>query len=204
MSAWTRCFFGGFRSNVPITLNFGNFGKFFKYVDDRYRVKNKDNDGPVLGLWLHWDSFKQFLRTRKMIVNAKIIKNFVRLAILLELATKIVIFSLSYSDSWLECYKLKLFQQSAPLNLPADSCSDGIYPVRGKCDAFYTCENGTRSENQLCPEGLLFNEFQQVCDWPHLIDCSDYSVSSESYYEGSASASEIWLGFRFVLFLFLL
>jgi len=50
-------------------------------------------------------------------------------------------------------------------------CPDGIYPVPGQCNAFFTCANGIQFEAQSCPPGLLFNPELLVCDWPDNLDC---------------------------------
>ena len=52
------------------------------------------------------------------------------------------------------------------------SCSDGIYKVDDRCDAFYMCFHGFRTEVQYCPDGLLFNNELGVCDWPDNVACS--------------------------------
>ena len=48
--------------------------------------------------------------------------------------------------------------------------ADGFYKFKNDCSAFYKCSRGlTRLRS--CPEGLLFNEADEMCDWPKHVHC---------------------------------
>ncbi|XP_052132692.1 protein obstructor-E-like [Frankliniella occidentalis] len=56
------------------------------------------------------------------------------------------------------------------------SCPDryGYFANPRQCDAYYKCNDGVASE-ELCPEGLLFNDkstpFQYPCSYPNEVQC---------------------------------
>ena len=52
-----------------------------------------------------------------------------------------------------------------------DFCPDGIYPIPEDCSGFFLCSNGIQWENQYCPDELLFNPAEGVCDWPNNVNC---------------------------------
>lgn len=47
---------------------------------------------------------------------------------------------------------------------------DGVYKYRNDCNVFYKCSRGT-TRLKRCPEGLMFNEVEEVCDWPNNVHC---------------------------------
>ncbi|XP_065077234.1 chitotriosidase-1-like [Ochlerotatus camptorhynchus] len=46
----------------------------------------------------------------------------------------------------------------------------GGFPHPEYCDKFYFCSNGQIIEFS-CPDGLLFDPFELVCNWPEQVDC---------------------------------
>lgn len=58
----------------------------------------------------------------------------------------------------------------------SDDCPepDGYFADAEQCDKYYACNNGRITE-KLCPDGMVFNDFdisQEKCDLPYNIDCS--------------------------------
>ncbi|XP_063701262.1 protein obstructor-E-like [Culicoides brevitarsis] len=58
----------------------------------------------------------------------------------------------------------------------SDDCPepDGFFADAEQCDKYYACNGGKISE-RLCPDGMVFNDFdtaQEKCDLPYNIDCS--------------------------------
>lgn len=54
---------------------------------------------------------------------------------------------------------------------------DGYFADAEQCDKYYACNNGRIAE-RLCPDGMVFNDFdisQEKCDLPYNIDCSTRS-----------------------------
>ena len=47
---------------------------------------------------------------------------------------------------------------------------DGFYKFTSDCNLFYKCSLGT-TKLKRCPEGLLFNDADEVCDWPKHVHC---------------------------------
>ena len=47
---------------------------------------------------------------------------------------------------------------------------DGFYKFTEDCNVFYKCSRGV-TKLKRCPEGLLFNEADEVCDWPTNVHC---------------------------------
>lgn len=47
---------------------------------------------------------------------------------------------------------------------------DGVYKYAYDCRVFYKCSRGITNLKR-CPEGLLFNEVDEVCDWPKHVIC---------------------------------
>lgn len=53
-----------------------------------------------------------------------------------------------------------------------DSCQEnGSFADSKQCDKYFICKNGEASE-QLCDDGLVFDEKTQKCGYPHKVDCS--------------------------------
>ena len=57
------------------------------------------------------------------------------------------------------------------MSIPADNCHDGLYPVEGRCDAFYICHHGIRTPMQVCPDGLLYDAYGKYCNWAKDVTC---------------------------------
>jgi len=58
----------------------------------------------------------------------------------------------------------------------SDECPEpnGYFADAEQCDKYYACRDGRISE-RLCPDGMVFNDFdimQEKCDLPYNIDCS--------------------------------
>ncbi|CAH1772593.1 unnamed protein product, partial [Owenia fusiformis] len=46
--------------------------------------------------------------------------------------------------------------------------ADGYYPdIETGCTTYYLCSNGNFATRQFCPDGLVFNVNNGVCDWPY-------------------------------------
>lgn len=61
----------------------------------------------------------------------------------------------------------------------SDDCpeSNGYFADAEQCDKYYACNSG-RIDERLCPDGMVFNDFdisQEKCDLPYNIDCSTRS-----------------------------
>ncbi|XP_067010182.2 uncharacterized protein [Anabrus simplex] len=56
----------------------------------------------------------------------------------------------------------------------------GVFPIPGKCDKFYRCENYTAYPHS-CSEGLHFNARTHICDWPASARCEVTCLSEEGY-----------------------
>ena len=68
----------------------------------------------------------------------------------------------------------KLFALSGAATVPEakeSACADGIHAHEENCNMYFQCANGHRYPDQSCPEGLLFNSDESVCDWPENVDC---------------------------------
>ena len=58
----------------------------------------------------------------------------------------------------------------------SDLCPEpnGYFPDAEQCDKYHDCRDG-KSNEKLCPDGLVFNDFSpqhEKCDLPFGIDCS--------------------------------
>lgn len=53
-----------------------------------------------------------------------------------------------------------------------DSCQEnGAFADAKQCDKYFICKNGEASE-QICDDGLVFDEKTKKCGYPHKADCS--------------------------------
>ena len=50
---------------------------------------------------------------------------------------------------------------------------DHVYVASDNCTSFFQCYGGTNWGWNPCPDGLLFNEAIEVCDWPADTVCMD-------------------------------
>merc|ERR1711983_183352 len=66
----------------------------------------------------------------------------------------------------------------APVQNPSEefSCPSGFTGLQATqdCTHFFHCRAGSLIGDPIpCPPGLLFNQLQQVCDWPYNFECID-------------------------------
>ncbi|XP_055857479.1 protein obstructor-E isoform X1 [Episyrphus balteatus] len=64
-------------------------------------------------------------------------------------------------------------EDAAPAN---DKCpqKNGFFPDSEQCDRYYACTDG-KHEARLCPDGMVFNDYdsdEEKCDLPYNLDCS--------------------------------
>lgn len=67
-----------------------------------------------------------------------------------------------------------------------DQCPEpnGFFADAEQCDKYYACTDGAIVD-RLCPDGMVFNDFdstQEKCDLPFNIDCSQRSKLREFYF----------------------
>lgn len=65
-----------------------------------------------------------------------------------------------------------------PSALCASKNSEGILIPHEKCNQFYKCSAGRPVEFS-CPTNLLFNEINQMCDWPEKVDCDNRLIMAD-------------------------
>ena len=74
--------------------------------------------------------------------------------------------------------------------MDAEYCATGIYPHATKCDAFYQCWEGVKTEDQNCPDGLMYNP-AGYCDWSENVICPEVPVEKpEKCQKGDLRANE--------------
>lgn len=54
--------------------------------------------------------------------------------------------------------------------VPAECSGSGLFPSPESCQKYFVCSNGQSFEFS-CPNGLLFDSVNQICNWPELVDC---------------------------------
>ncbi|XP_059612894.1 chitinase-3-like protein 1 isoform X2 [Phlebotomus argentipes] len=54
---------------------------------------------------------------------------------------------------------------------PQECLQDGFSRDPDQCNVFYICEGGNIYQF-ICPEGLVFDTVNNICNWPSLVDCS--------------------------------
>ncbi|XP_045484354.1 uncharacterized protein LOC111003985 isoform X5 [Pieris rapae] len=54
--------------------------------------------------------------------------------------------------------------------------SDGTLIAHENCNKFYECAHGLPI-TQLCPGKLMYNPYEEICDWPENVDCGDRVIS---------------------------
>ena len=58
---------------------------------------------------------------------------------------------------------------------PECSRAFGYFPDQESCDVYYLCEEG-KAQVIECPDGLLFPEDGDGCDFPHIVDCGNRTI----------------------------
>lgn len=71
---------------------------------------------------------------------------------------------------------------------PVDFTVHKTLPHDSYCNLFYSCVGGDRVELR-CPEGLVFNDEDGVCDWPLNVDCGGRGIA-EANPEGGEEEEE--------------
>jgi len=69
--------------------------------------------------------------------------------------------------------------ETVPETPNSDYCADGHYQVDCDCGSFYQCAHGKPTEIIECPDGLLFNESTERCDWPPNVTCKPCDQAPE-------------------------
>ncbi|XP_045770244.1 peritrophin-1-like [Maniola jurtina] len=66
-----------------------------------------------------------------------------------------------------ESAEIELFENGCPVN-------NQVYKImpHEDCNKFYKCSNGERIEFK-CPDKLMFNMNENVCDWPNQVQCEN-------------------------------
>ncbi|XP_047111954.1 uncharacterized protein LOC124788720 [Schistocerca piceifrons] len=66
--------------------------------------------------------------------------------------------------------KLPIDVIDCPQPSPGESFNVTFYPNEEDCTKYWECDNGLL-RNGSCPNGLIWNNDLQVCDWPYNYDC---------------------------------
>lgn len=64
---------------------------------------------------------------------------------------------------------------STTASVPVECSGDGLFPNPDSCQKYYVCSNGRVFEFS-CPNGLLFDQVNQICNWPELVDCDESNI----------------------------
>ncbi|XP_001663097.2 chitinase-3-like protein 1 [Aedes aegypti] len=59
--------------------------------------------------------------------------------------------------------------------VPSECTGDGLFPDPDSCKKYYVCSNGHIFEFS-CPDGLLFDQQNQICNWPEMVDCENNQI----------------------------